>query len=60
MYDRKLTVLGLALLAVTLILYYNEDGEGFRYSYVTGIAMVGIFLASLIWFNIKHLGSGKK
>ncbi|MCE2507897.1 MAG: hypothetical protein J4G04_01130 [Nitrosopumilaceae archaeon] len=60
MYDRRLTMLGLALLGVTLLLYYMEEGDGFRYSYVTGVAMLAVFAASFVRFNVKHLGSGKK
>ncbi|MXX21282.1 MAG: hypothetical protein F4Y82_05025 [Cenarchaeum sp. SB0665_bin_23] len=60
MYDRKLTVLGLALLAATILLYYTEDDSLTQYAYVTGIAMLAIFLISFIRFNFKHLGSNKK
>ena len=60
MYDRRLTMLGLALLGATLLLYYMEDGEGFRYSYVTGVAMLAVFAVTFVRFNVKHLGSGKK
>lgn len=60
MYDRRLTMLGLALLGATLLLYYMEEGDGFRYSYVTGVAMLAVFLVSFVRFNVKHLGSGKK
>lgn len=60
MYDRRLTVLGLALLAVTVLLYYMEDETTIQYAYVTGVAMLAVFLISFIRFNFKYLGSGKK
>lgn len=60
MYDRKLTMLGLALLAVTVLLYYMEDETMLQYAYVTGAAMLAIFLISFIRFNFKYLGSDKK
>ena len=57
MYDRKLTMLGLALLAVTVLLYYMEDETMLQYAYVTGVAMLAIFLLSFIRFNFKYMGS---
>ncbi len=57
MYDRKLTMLGLALLAVTVLLYYMEDETMIQYAYVTGVAMLAIFLLSFIRFNFKYMGS---
>ena len=60
MYDRKLTMLGLALLAVTVLLYYMEDETMLQYAYVTGVAMLAIFLLSFIRFNFKYMGSNKK
>lgn len=55
-YDRKLTMLGLALLAATILLYYAAE-EWRTAAYVTGVAMVGVFLFSFIRFNLKHFGS---
>ena len=60
MYDRKLTMLGLVLLAVTVLLYYMDDETMLQYAYVTGVAMLAIFLISLIRFNFKYVGSNKK
>lgn len=60
MYDRKLTMLGLLLLAVTVLLYYMDDETMLQYAYVTGAAMLAIFLISLIRFNFKYVGSNKK
>lgn len=57
MYDRKLTMLGLALLAVTVLLYYMEDETMLQYAYVTGVAMLAIFLLSFVRFNFKYMGS---
>lgn len=60
-YDRKLTMLGLALLAATILLYYTAAEEWRSMAYVTGVAMLAVFLVSFIRFNVKHLGrSGKK
>ena len=56
MYDRRLTMLGLALLGATLLLYYMEEGDGFRYSYVTGVAMLAVFGSCLLELAvIPHL-----
>lgn len=60
MYDRKLTMLGLALLAVTILLYYMEDEASIQYAYVTGLAMVAVFLISFVRFNLKYMRSNKK
>lgn len=60
MYDRKLTMLGLALLAVTVLLYYMDDEAMLQYAYVTGVAMLAVFLISFIRFNFKYMGSNKK
>ena len=52
---RKMTFIGVALLLATLaIQYYHESdhpGEGFNYAYVTGIAMLIVFMASFVLFN---------
>lgn len=60
MYDRKLTFLGLALLGITLMLYYVEEDSGFRYVYVAGVAMLAVFAYTFVRFNLSHFGSGKK
>jgi hypothetical protein len=52
---RKLTILGVILLLSTiLIFYYHEEDhpdEGFNFAYVTGIAMIVVFMASLAMIN---------
>ena len=52
---QKLTILGLILLAITLIIhiFHQQDHpeNGFNYAYVTGILMLIIFSASFILFN---------
>lgn len=51
---RKLTILGVVLLVATItIYYYHEDhpDDGFNYAYVTGVAMIVVFLASLAIIN---------
>ena len=59
-YDRKLTMLGLALLAATILLYYATE-EWRTAAYVTGVAMIGVFLFSFIRFNLKYVGkSGRR
>ena len=61
---QKLTILGVILLITTLIINtYNEQdhpGIGFNYAYVTGIAMLVVFLGSFIIFNKDKLKSSKK
>lgn len=61
--DKKLTLLGLALLASTILInqYHQSEhpGQGFNYAYVTGIAMVIIFLTSFVKFNFEKLRKPK-
>lgn len=60
---RKLTVLGVILLLATIaIFYYHEEdhpGIGFNYAYVTGIAMIAVFMASLAMINKDHKKESK-
>ncbi len=58
-YDRKLTALGVALLACTILFQYLHE-DGFNFAYVTGIAMIIVFALALFRFNLTALGSGKK
>ena len=52
---RKLTILGVVLLVATIAIYYyhEEDhpDDGFNYAYVTGVAMIAVFMASLAIIN---------
>ncbi|MGY5140118.1 MAG: hypothetical protein ACW9W9_01790 [Candidatus Nitrosopumilus sp. Bin_571-38] len=52
---RKLTIVGVILLAVTfLINYYHQldhPGVGFNYAYVPGVAMLIAFSLSLLMFT---------
>ena len=61
---QKLTILGIILLIVTLIIhtYHEQDhaGIGFNYAYVTGIAMLIVFLVSFVLFNKDKLKDYKK
>jgi multidrug transporter EmrE-like cation transporter len=61
---RKLTILGVILLIATFVIhsYHNQDHPeiGFNYAYVTGIAMLIVFLASFILFNKDKLIDSKK
>ena len=56
---QKLTIIGVILLVVTILINYHhqEDhpGIGFNYAYVTGIAMLVVFLSSFIIFTKKNL-----
>ena len=60
---RKLTILGTVLLFTTMaIFYYHEEdhsGEGFNYAYVTGIAMIIVFMASLALMNKNRFRESK-
>ncbi len=62
--DKKLTILGLVLLAATVLInqYHQTDqlGVGFNYAYITGIAMVVVFMTSFIKFNFEKLRKPKK
>ncbi|MDH3676813.1 MAG: hypothetical protein OEQ12_00735 [Nitrosopumilus sp.] len=61
---QKLTILGVILLIATLAIhsYHEQDhsGIGFNYAYLTGIAMLIVFLASFILFNKDKLADFKK
>ena len=61
---QKLTILGVILLISTLIIhtYHEQDppGIGFNYAYVTGIAMLIVFLFSFLLFNKDKLKDSKK
>ena len=52
---RKLTILGVILLVATITIYHYHEAdhpeEGFNYAYVTGIAMIVVFMASLAMIN---------
>ena len=56
---RKLTLAGVLLLAATVLInyYHQEDhpDEGFNYAYITGIAMLSVFLISFIIFTKDRL-----
>ena len=56
---QKLTIIGIILLVVTILInhHHQEDhpGVGFNYAYVTGIAMLVVFLSSFIIFTKKNL-----
>lgn len=57
--DKKLTILGVVLLASTILInqYHqtNHPQEGFNYAYITGIAMIIVFLTSFVKFNFEKL-----
>lgn len=61
--DKKLTILGLVLLAATILInqYHQTDqqGQGFNYAYVTGIAMVVVFMTTFVKFNFEKLRKPK-
>lgn len=63
-FHQKLTILGVILLFVTFIIhaYHEQDhpGIGFNYAYVTGIAVLIVFLTSFILFNKDKLKDSKK
>ena len=54
---RKLTVLGVILLVVTIVINYyhqtNHPDTGINYAYVTGVAMVIVFMISFVKFNYE-------
>ena len=60
---RKLTILGIILLVCTFALNnsYTENHfqNEFNFAYVTGIAMLIVFLASFIIFNKEKLKDSK-
>ena len=61
---QKLTALGVVLLLATIAISYYHDtdhpGEGFNYAYVTGIAMIIVFMASFVMFNMDKWEQSKK
>lgn len=60
---RKLTILGVVLLVVTIAIYYyhEEDhpDDGFNYAYVAGFAMIIVFMASLALINKDRFKKSK-
>ncbi len=46
---RMLMFLGVVLLVATLAMHYNDPQDLF--AYVTGIAMLAVFMASFVMFN---------
>ena len=60
---RTLTIIGVILLVATvaIYLYHEEDhpGDGFNYAYVTGIAMIVVFMASLALINKDRFKESK-
>ena len=52
---RKLTILGVILLAMTfLINYYHQQvhpGVGFNYAYIPGVTMLAVFMISFVLFT---------
>ncbi len=60
---RKLTILGVVLLVATIAIYYyhEEDhpDDGFNYAYVTGVAMIAVFMASLAIINKDRFKESK-
>jgi len=60
---RMLTLLGVVLLIATFVIQYNSEetsSEEFSYAYVTGIAMLAVFMASFVLFNKDRWGKSKK
>jgi len=61
---QKLTILGVILLIATFVIhtYHEQDhpGIGFNYAYVTGIAMLIVFLGSFFIFNKDRFKASKK
>ena len=57
--DRKLTLLGMLLLAVTVLLYYAYSQYTYV-AYVTGVAMLIVLGVVFYRVNSKYFRSGKK
>jgi len=59
---RMLTFLGVVLLIATFALNYNvdENADEFNFAYVTGIAMLAVFMASFVLFNKDRWDKSKK
>ena len=59
----KLTILGVILLVATIVINYyhqnNHPGDGLNFAYVTGVAMVIVFMVSFIKFNYEKLRKHK-
>lgn len=60
---QKLTIAGGILLAITYLIfnYHEEDhtGIGFNYAYISGIAMIIVFMASFSLFYKDRFKSKK-
>ena len=59
MNDRKLTLLGVLLLAVTVLLYYVSSQYTYV-AYVTGVAMLIVLGIVFYRVNKRYFRSGKK
>ena len=61
---RKFTILGVVLLVITIVINYyhqtNHPNVGINYAYVTGIAMVIVFMISFVKFNYEKLKKPKQ
>ena len=60
---RMLTFLGVVLLIATFAIYYSEDElseDEFSFAYVTGIAMIVVFMGSFVLFNKERWDKSKK
>ena len=61
---QKLTILGVILLVATISIYYyheeDHSGIGFNYAYVTGIAMIIVFMISFVMFNTDRWKESRK
>ncbi len=54
---RRLMLIGAMLLILTFVINtYNEDSldDGFNFAYITGAAMIGVFLWSFYLFYSKN------
>ena len=57
-----LTFLGVGLLIATFAIQYGDspkEGE-FNFAYVTGIAMLAVFMASFVLFNKERWSKSRK
>jgi len=57
---QKLTIIGVVLLALTLLINYYQSQQvhsdiEFNYVYISGVAMLAVFLASYIMFTKDRL-----
>ena len=59
-----LTFLGLGLLIATFAIHYNHEDVGledeFNYAYITGIAMLIVFMGSFAMFNMDRWKKSRK